>query len=393
MNKTIFKTVSAALILAGTLFVSCENTNYSVFNGGTGGLIVDAESTSVPKQGIANVDIYAYTSSSTRDSDFRKWQEGTVFSPSNSYYGHTTTAADGSFVISNIVWKETKPAFGKDADYTTIYLIYYHENYGLTKDSTVITSDSTSDTVYAELTTVRKTTNLNISIYDVSSSSVTTNSVLVKVSVPQSTDTITAAPRVYEQTITGTGVISVNYPRWKNDSDKANGIENTPQISIRYSQSSDAISWKACAHGDNAAGNFAFLDDNFQITKTIQNSSYNVSLYGKPTRIRVPVINGRYGNGTSASNDGVIISMKAENSSGTYSIDCGETTTYSETLGSSSEQSHGNFSGLGEGHYIIDTGYTGLYRNINVKFYANGTEISGSQRTLRSDTASYNLYF
>ena len=33
---------------------------YSVFSGGTGGLVVDKESTSTPKQGIANVDVYAY---------------------------------------------------------------------------------------------------------------------------------------------------------------------------------------------------------------------------------------------------------------------------------------------------------------------------------------------
>lgn len=389
MKKISFKLLSGAIVLTAVLFFTgC----YSVFNGGTGGLIVDAESTSNPKRGIANVDIYAYTSSGTRDSDFNNWKEGTVFSPSTTYYGHTTTDADGSFVISNIVWKEKKPDFGKDADYTTIYLLYYHENYGLTKDQTVITSDSTSDTVYAELTAIKKTTALNISIYDVANSNLTSNNILVKVSVPQSTDTLTAPAKVYEQIIAGNGTINISYPRWKNDTDKANGSENTPQVSITYSQSADTITWKACANGDNEAGDYAFLADN-RITKRIQNSSYNISLYGKATRVAVPTVGGSYVPAGGAASDGVIISMKAKDTSGSYTIDCGETSTYMQINGSSGTQTHGNFNGLGTGFYIDDSSYTGKFKNIEVEFYANGSTsaISGSQKTLRSDIASYNF--
>ena len=50
-------------LAAAVLFTSC----YSVFSGGTGGQIVDAESTSNPKRGIAYVEVYAYTDSATRD--------------------------------------------------------------------------------------------------------------------------------------------------------------------------------------------------------------------------------------------------------------------------------------------------------------------------------------
>ncbi|WP_022931662.1 hypothetical protein [Treponema bryantii] len=377
MKKTFFTTLSLLVIL--NFFTGC----YSVFNGGTGGLIVDAESTSSPKRGIANVDIYAYTSESDRDSDFEDWQENTVFSPSTSYYGHTSTDAEGSFVISNIVWKESSPDFGKDADYTTIYLLYYHENYGLTKDQTVITSDSTSDTVYAELTAIKKTTALNISIYDVATSNLTSNNVLVKVSVPQNTDTIDAPAKVYEQIIAGNGSINISYPRWKNADDKAAGKENTPEVSLTYSQSADTITWKACANNE-AAGDYAFLTDNFRINKTIQNTSYNISLYGKATRVAVPTVSGTYG-----TNDGVILSMKASDSSGNFTIDCGETTTYAQTIGTSGTQTHGNFSGLGSGFYIDDAAYTGKYKEIQVKFISSGSDIS--QKTLRSDIASYNF--
>ena len=375
------KKISSIFILAISLiFTSC----YSVFSGGTGGLIVDAESTSTPKRGIANVDIYAYTDSEIRDSDYGSWREGTVFSPSNSYYGHTTTDADGSFVISNIVWKENKPDFGKDADYTTIYLLYYHENYGLTKDETVITSDSTSDTVYAELTSIRKTTALNISIYDVATSGLTSNNVLVKVSVPQSTDTLTADAKVYEQTISGNGTINISYPRWKNEADKKNGIEISPQVKISYSQSADQITWKACANADNNAQNYAFID-NPSINKTISNSSYNISLYGKSTRISYPTVSG-----TCGSTDGAVVRMLAKDSSGNFTIDCGETTTYAQSIGTSGTQTHGNFSNLGNGYYWTDTTYTERYSTQEVQLSGSG---STKNLTLRSDVPSYTVSF
>ena len=376
--------LSAATLAFTLLFSSC----YSVFNGGTGGLIVDAESTSTPKAGIAYVDIYAYTDSSSRDSDYEDWVEGTVFQPSSSYYGHTTTDAGGNFTISNIVWKESDPDFGKDADYTTIYLLYYHENYGLTMDETVITSDSTSDTVYAELTSIRKTTALHINIYDVSTSNLTSENVLVKVSVPQSTDSLKASPTVYEQTISGNGIINISYPRWKNYSDRAKGIEITPQISIKYAQSSDEITWKACANADNATHDYSFLSDDFAINKTIVNSNYDISLYGKATRINFPTVNGVYGTSATAANDGKTITMKAKDSSGNFTIDCGETTTYAQTIGTSGTQTHGNFSGLGNGYYWTDTSYTGKYSTKEVQLTVDG---SSTNKTLRSDTPTYNF--
>ena len=374
-------------LLAGAiLLTSC----YSVFNGGTGGVIVDAESTSNPKAGIPYVNIYAYTDKSTRDSDFKKWKEGTVFAPSHTYYGHTTTDVNGNFSISNIVWKETRPDFGKDADYTTIYLLYFHENFGLTKDQTVITSNSTSDTVYAELTAIRKTTALDVNIYDVASSGLTGSSVLVTVSVPQSTDTITASPIVYEQIISGSGIIYISYPRWKNDADKTAKIENTPEISIYYSQSGDRTTWKACANKDNEAQNYAFLADNFIIKKTIQKSPYSISLYGKSMVFEIPSVRGTYGDTSSSASDGKIISMKAKAADGTYSIDCGETTTFSQVVGTSPNLTHGNFQNLGNGYYWRDSSYTEKYSTIDVKFFVDGVATS-VEKTLRTDTNSYNF--
>lgn len=390
MKKIFNKLTGCSFILAAALLIS-SCANYSVFNGGAAGLIVDAESTTTPKAGIANVDVYAFTSIADRNINYNAWLEGTIFKPSTTYYGHTTTDVNGSFSISNIIWKEENPDFGKDGDSTMIFLLYYHENYGLSMDQTVITSDSTNNTVYAELKAVKKTTALNINIYDVASSALTTNDVLVSVSVPQTTDTNTLAKaKVYKQTITGNGTMYISYPRWKNNEDKINEIENTPQVTINYFQSADSINWKACANGNNDAQDYSFLADNFEIRKTISNSVYNISLYGKSTRISVPEIHGTYGDISSAASDGVIISMKAKDSSGNFTIDCGETSTSAQTLGTSGSQTHGNFSGLGSGYYITDTAYSGKYKNIELQFYANGTATS-SPITIRSDQATYNV--
>lgn len=355
---------------------------YSVYTGGTGGLLVDAESASSPKAGIANADVYAYTSEGERNSDFNRWTEGTVFSPAASYYGHTTTGNDGHFTLSKLVWKETKPDFGKDADYTRIYLLFYHENYGLTKGSTVIMSDSTTDTVYAELVPVRKTTVLHISLIDVKNDSPASVPVFVKVSVPQKTEALpSASPRKYEATITGNGSISISYPRWKNAADKTAGRENEPTITIDYVHSADTVTWKGCYNGDSANSDYAFRAGTSgvtTITKVIKNPSYAVSLYGKSTKLAVPEVRGQFG-----STDGALITMKGKDATDAYTIDLGEATTRAETIGTSGTEKHGVFSGLGAGCFWEDTTYTERYATLDVKIYADGSEKKGM--TLRSD--------
>ena len=386
MKKQFNKTILGSALLAATLLLSgC----YSVFSGGTGGIIVDAESTSTPKAGIPFVDVYAYTDSGTRDAAYNSWREGTIFSPSNAYYGHTTTDINGNFTISNIVWKSEKPEFGKDADFTTIYLLYYHENYGLTKGSTVITSDSTSDTVYAELRAIKKTTALTINIYDVANTNLTSNNILVKVSVPQTTDTLTnAKPKIYEQNITGSGTINISYPRWKNAEDKATGIENKPDISITYAQSADTITWKACANADNEAQNYAFYDDDFSITKKIRNEAYDILLYGKATRINSPTINGTYISESGNAADGKLVKMMTKDADGNYTIFCDETSTDVETHGQSGTQTHGKFSGLGNNYFWIDTSYTDKFstKDVQISIGEHTTNL-----TLHSNKSSYSI--
>ena len=82
--------------------------------------------------------------------------------------------------------------------------------------------------------------------------------------------------------------------------------------------------------------------------------------------------------------------MMAKDSSGTFTIDCGETRTERQTVGTNGTQSHGNFSGLGSGTYINDSTYTGKFTEIEVQFYVDGTAY-GSPMIIRSNKDSESI--
>lgn len=388
-SNKISRAFCCALLFSVFSLTGC----YSVFSGGATGRIVDAESEGPSKTGIANADIYAYTSSSDRNKDFKNWNGYERFSPSAEYFCHAVSGSDGRFALSKIIWKTDKSDFGKDADYSKIYLLFYHENYGLVKGETLIVSDSTSDTVYQEMTKIRKTTRLFINLNDVSTGRNSTSNMLVTVTVPQTTEEITAAPeKTYKANITGNGAVDISYPRWQNEENRISGIETNPEISISYIMASDEVTWKACHNGDNSEKNYAFFDsETDKVHKTISgDSSYSVNLYGKPVRLYMPVINGTLGDSSDAANDGIIISMKASLDGGsTFSLDCGETTTFADTVGTSSARVHGTFTGLGSGCYWEDSSYTDRFVNLEVKLFAAGVE--KRTMTVRSNSDPYNV--
>ena len=358
------------------IFTCC----YSVFSGGASGRVVDAESTSTPKTGIADVEVYAYVDSSTRDSDFKKWDGLGRFLPSSDYYFHTTTGQNGNFSISKVLWKSYNSKFGKDADYSVVYLLFYHEYYGLVKGSTLIVSDSTSDTVYQEMTKTKKTTVLNMNFIDVANNTTAAVPVQVKIMVPQTTEANpNAAPQIYNASITGTGAISVAYPRYLNDTDKAAGKENNPQIKIYYEQNSDETTWKACYNGNSPSLDYSFLSIP-EVNKNIYGDNFAISLYGKRTKLFVPVVSGKCGD-----DNGVLVSMKAELDDGT-SFDCGSVTTAPKTYGNNTIN-NGEFSGLGSGYYWTDTTYTS--KDVSVTLKLSGNSKSAVQKV---DSSKENLY-
>ena len=138
-------------ILFTLIFIMLVNSCSSVFSAGVSGKVVDAESTTNPKEGIADVEIYSYVKEKNRDADFDSYKSGSRFSPTDDKYfiGHTTSNSDGTFTLNKLVWEAYFPDFGKTADYCTIYLLFYHPDYGLIKNDNpvIIMSDTTSNVV------------------------------------------------------------------------------------------------------------------------------------------------------------------------------------------------------------------------------------------------------
>ncbi|MCQ2572737.1 MAG: hypothetical protein MJ182_02450 [Treponema sp.] len=387
--------LKSSLQIIGLLSIFLLTSCYSVFSGVASGRVVDSESTSTPKTGIADVDIYAYTNKEDRDNDFSSWNGSDKFHPKAEYFCHTNSGNDGRFTLSRLIWKTEKSKFGKDADYSTIYLIFFHENYGLVKseERILIVSDSTSDSVFQELTRIKKSTVLNINVNDVVSGQTANPAVSVKISVPQSTsENVYAAPKVYETTILGQGRIEVSYPRWQSDEQKNAKIETEPEIQISYKMAEDEVTWKSCYNRTNEAKDYAFFDSEInKVSKKISGEEFGINLYGKPTKIEIPSVSGIYGTDPSnAENDGVLISMKASLDNGeNYTEDLGEVSTFARDLGTAGNQEHGNFQNLGNGFYIFDESYTGKYAEIKVQFFVNGN--ANATTILRSDNRSYNV--
>lgn len=355
-NNFFWKGKLVLLLSVAFLFTGC----YSVFSGGTGGRVVDSESSESPKAGIADVDVYAYTDEKKMKKDFDSWDGVSRFVPGEkNYYGHTVTESDGSFSISKLLWKSYFSDFGKDADYSKVYLLFYHENYGLVKGQTLIVSDSYSDTVYQELTAVRKTTVVNFSLYDVAKNSNVAETVRLSVSVPQS-----SGVKVYDATITGSGAVKISYPRYLSSADKASGRENEPKISVSYVQTDEEVSWKSCWN-DDATNGYKFKNEASEAT--VRGNACSVKLYGKYCRISLPSINGTVGDGTSAANDGRNVVLK----DGTTEIS--RTSTGAVALGTGGTEKHGVYSALGSGCYWTDDSYAEKIASKTFKVECDGS--------------------
>jgi len=295
--KTRFTYASLFGIIASAvlLLASCS----AVFEGGASGKVVDAESTETPKTGIEDVEVYIYTSEYLRNEDYRTYNGNGKFNPSgSSYIGHTTTSSDGTFSLGKLMWESKDPVFGKTGDSIPVFLLFYHDNYGLQKNDNhaVILSDSVSYVVYQELTAIRTTTILNLSILDASQDPETTTRLPPAISQPVNvTVCVSENPNVpaikKEATITGTGTITVSYPRYSSGT-----TVNSPEITITYGQSGDNINYKPCLYGTaENPDDYSFITgfDETPVTKTIEGRSVPVQLFMKPTIHTIPSISGQ----------------------------------------------------------------------------------------------------
>lgn len=78
---------------------------------------------------VANAVVAVYFDEGQCDADLANYMTEKVF--------HTkytaTTQANGQFAITNIPWDSAFPEYGKDADEQTIYVLFYHDDYGVEK--------------------------------------------------------------------------------------------------------------------------------------------------------------------------------------------------------------------------------------------------------------------
>ena len=329
-----------ALIVIALVLASCS----VVFEAGISGKVVTAEGTGTSN--VQDVSVFAYTDSGLRDSDFAKFQEGTITRPTegSGYVATTTTNANGEFTVNKVVWETKKSEFGKTADVSKLYLIFYHEDYKPAKaDATVISGSTNSSNVYVKLEGSKDYTTINVTVYDVSTGRAMTDACTLEYQIN--------AGALDTTVVTGATSIDVSFPK-----------ERTDPVNLKFILAGPNDSW-TMVDKDGTAIDYHPEND-------ISSGTMSVNLYMKQAAFTLPAFSGRIdstitvvdpndpGNIENARDSlKVWIEYKAVNDSWqsfsetasaghkTYAtqIGTGDTTMYS----------HGNFSGVGSDGYSV----------------------------------------
>ena len=254
-----------ALIVSALVLASCS----VVFEAGISGKVVTAEGTGTSN--VQDVSVFAYTDSGLRDSDFAKFQEGTITRPTegSGYVATTTTNANGEFTVNKVVWETKKSEFGKTADVSKLYLIFYHEDYKPAKaDATVISGSTNSSNVYVKLEGSKDYTTINVTVYDVSTGRVLTDACTLEYSVEgvEGSDTMT---------MTGTGTFTISFPKDR---------EKDPNVTIKLS--SPGSDWKMTDKNGNV------IEDDPDPIEDVAPGTLRVSLFMKSYSFTLPAFNG-----------------------------------------------------------------------------------------------------
>lgn len=160
MKRNLSFILIASLLLL--LFVSsCSDVFYS----GVSGTVYDADNRN---QGVAGMNVYGYTSKAERDQAFNSWSNDSDFSDPKCYF-YAVTDVNGNWTMPKIVWNTKNSAWGKDYDHTSIYLIYFSQEYGCHKSEApveIISSASNQHAVVEYFTREMDTKILTVQFYD-----------------------------------------------------------------------------------------------------------------------------------------------------------------------------------------------------------------------------------
>ncbi|HZJ87883.1 MAG TPA: hypothetical protein VFC80_01880 [Sphaerochaeta sp.] len=344
----------ALLTLTLMVFSACS----AVFTANVGGKVREAESGAA----IVDMAIYAYTNTAQRDSDWDRYTGGT-FIPSNAagYVARTNSDANGSFVINKIIWESAFPEFGKTADYKEIALLFYHEDYGLHKNSNPvwITSDSTNVSMVDEqFSKVNQSTDIRIFLRDVADETLIDESFDVRLAVLQEPgDT---AGNVKRETIRGTGTIAATYPV---------ALDETIVTATATLQNS---SWMQCDEEGTV------IPTASPPSFTVSGNNSEITLYLKQSRHAFPLISGEIHSEEreDATNDYPDNSLTVwlgewteENQPKIALFDKAGAQTITRSEGTGANNSvihHGIFSNLGAAMHWDDSDYSGTYADKTV---------------------------
>lgn len=139
------------ILLSAFILSSCDN----VYQSGLQGVVQDAAG-----NGIAGVEVYAYTNKSTRDDRLKNYQSGTIFADPSCLF-RATSVQNGTFSINKIVWKTSNSQWGKDYASSSVYLLFFSEDYGLVSggEGVNIVSGSSNQSAIVQTLTGKITTN------------------------------------------------------------------------------------------------------------------------------------------------------------------------------------------------------------------------------------------
>ncbi|MBR2281129.1 MAG: hypothetical protein IJ863_00750 [Spirochaetales bacterium] len=201
MDRRIKASIAAlALVL---LLASCS----VVFQAGISGKVVTDEGTGT--RPVSDVNVFAYTDEGLRNSDYSKFVDGRITRPSSGsgYVATTSTNANGQFTVNKVVWETKKSEFGKTADVSKLYLIFYHEDYTPAKyDATVISDSTNADNVFINLSPNKDYATININIYDISTGRAMTSACTLEYQIEgnSSSDTVV---------VTGNTALQIKFPK------------------------------------------------------------------------------------------------------------------------------------------------------------------------------------
>ena len=362
-------------ILLIILLTSCS----AVYYGGITGAVKDAET----GEGINDVMVAVYFDEGRRDSEYDAYDKNAHadFNPAGAD-GIAYTSANGSYSFSKVWWETNSPEYGKDADKVDVYLLFYNENYGLTKSDSSVTlySESTSQIKTAELTSIVDTYTYNIDLRDDSDSSSLTDGIEFHYSY---TD-YRGVERSGNVSAVGTYSIPVVY--YKGDC--------APQITLSNFESVN----KEVNTSKKSVGQFSFKDEEGTGTYILKtedgfdgtSQSQTDSLYFTKNWFRIS-ISGQVLDSAKEGVDNVAVSLDVTGLTGiTPSSDSPKTVyTDSETTVGEGRRS-GMFSGLGEDIvFFIDD----LQPNYPIKITASdGTDLEEiSDFKINSNQSEYRV--